>query len=169
MRFAILTIIILSVSTSNFQTNCFKIISQKFWNILNSSALIFLILVIWQLNTFCIPAFLSVIFTMVVTLIVMLFISLIFNMNIKLTLIIGIFINLLIHILISLLCIIFRIYYFLTFCCFFYLWPLYCFCMFLLIFYTLLVCFLLILTMAFYYQVLFKSRPHSSRYTPMFE
>ena len=37
--------------------------------------------------------------------------------------------------------IIFRIYYFLTFGCFF-LWPLYCFCVFLLIFYTFLVLFL---------------------------
>ena len=89
--FAILTII-LNFSTSNVQTNCFKSISQKFGKILNSFAVIFLILVIWQFNSFCIPVFLSVIFTMVVTLVFILFIALIFNLYIKLTCIIGIFI-----------------------------------------------------------------------------
>ena len=138
--FAILTIIVLNFSTSNVQTNCFRSISQKFGKVLNSFALIFLILVIWQFNSFCIPAFLSVIFTMVVTLVFILFIALIFNMYIKLTCIIGIFINFFIHIFIIYLRIIFRIYYFLTFCGFF-LWPLYCFGVFLLIFYMFLVCF----------------------------
>ena len=106
-------------STRNVQTNCFKSVSQKFGKILNSFALIFLILVTWQFNTFCIPAFLSVIFTMVVTLIFILYIALIFNMYIKLICIIGIFINFLIHIFINFLRIIFRIYYFLTVGCFF--------------------------------------------------
>ena len=103
--FAILTIIVLHFSTSNVQTNCFRSISQKFWKILNSFALIFLILVIWQFKSFCIPAFVSVIFTLVVTLVFILFRALIFNMFIKLNCIIGLFINFVIHIFI----IIFRI------------------------------------------------------------
>ena len=61
----------------------------------------------------------SVIFAMVVTLIVILFVALIFNMCRKLTCIIGIFINFLIHFLLFFLCIIFRVYHFLTFGCFF--------------------------------------------------
>ena len=48
-------------------------------------ALIFLMLVIWQFNTYCIPVFLPVIFAMVSTLIFILFLALIFNMYIKLT------------------------------------------------------------------------------------
>ena len=71
--FPILTIIVLNVSTSNVQTKCFRSISQKFGKVLNSFALIFLILVIWQFNSFCIPAFLSVIFTVAVTLVFILF------------------------------------------------------------------------------------------------
>ena len=152
--FAILTIIVLNFSASNVQTNCFRSTSQKVGEVLNSFALIFLILVIWQFNSFCIPAFLSVIFTMVVTLVFMLFIALIFNMYIKLTCIIGIFINFVIHSFIIFFRIIFRIYYFLTFCCFFFIWPLYCFGVFLLIFYMFLVCFLLIVTIIIYQQVL---------------
>ena len=105
--FAILTSIVLNFSTSNVQTSCFKSISQKFGKVLNSFALIFLILVILQFNSFYIPAFLSVIFTMVVTLVFILFIALIFNMHIKLTCIVGIFINFFIHIFI----IFFRIYF----------------------------------------------------------
>ena len=89
--FAVLTFIILNFSTSNIQTNCFKSISQKFGKVLNSFALIFLILIIWQFNSFCIPAFLSVIFTMVLTLVFILLIALMFNMYIKLTCIIGIY------------------------------------------------------------------------------
>ena len=96
--FAMLTIIVPNISTSNVQTNCFRSTSQKFGKVLNSFALIFLILVIWQFKSFCIPAFLSVIFTMVVTLVFMLFIALIFNIYIKLSCIIGIFINFFIHI-----------------------------------------------------------------------
>ena len=70
--FPILTIIVLNFSTANIQTNCFKSISLKFGKILNSFALIFLILVIWQFNYFAFlhSAFIiSVIFTMVITLI----------------------------------------------------------------------------------------------------
>ena len=89
---------VLNFSTSNVQTNCYKSISQKFGKILNNFAFIFLILVICQLNTFCIPVFLSVTFTMVVTLIFILLIALSFNMYIKLTSIIGIFIDFLIRI-----------------------------------------------------------------------
>ena len=48
--FAILTIIVIHFSTSNFQSNSFKSISQKFGKVLNSFALIFLILVIRQFN-----------------------------------------------------------------------------------------------------------------------
>ena len=80
--FTILTIFVLHFSTSNIETNCFESISQKFGKILNSFVLIFPILVIiWQFNTFYIPAFLSVIFTMVITLIFVLFIALILNLN----------------------------------------------------------------------------------------
>ena len=122
---------------------------------MNSFALLFLILAIWQCNTFCIPAFLSVIFTMVVTLNFILFIALIFNTYIKLTWIKGVFINFLILIFTIFLRIIFRIYYFLAFSCFFFLWPLYCFCVFLLIFYKFLVCFLIILTITTYHQVVY--------------
>ena len=78
--FAMLSIIALSFSTSNFQTNYSKNILQKFGKILDSSALIFPTLVIWQFNRFWIPVFLSVIFAMVVTLSFILFIALIFNM-----------------------------------------------------------------------------------------
>ena len=67
--FPILTTIVLNFSTTYIQANCFESISQKFGNFLNSFALIFLILVIWQFNSFCISAFISVIFTMVITLI----------------------------------------------------------------------------------------------------
>ena len=70
--FPILTIIVLNFSTANIQTNCFKSISLKFGKILNSFALIFLILVIWQFNYFAFlhSAFIiSVILTMVITLI----------------------------------------------------------------------------------------------------
>ena len=91
--FAILTIIVLNFSTSNVQTNCFRSISQKTGKFLNSFELIFLILVIWQFNSICVRAFLSVIFTMVVTLVLILFIALIFHIYIKLTCIIRIFIN----------------------------------------------------------------------------
>ena len=138
-------------STSNIQTNCFKSISEKFGKFLNSFALIFLILVIWQFNSFCIPAFLPVIFTIVVKIVFILFIALIFNIYIKLICVIGIFINFLIHIFIIFFCIIFRIY-FLTF--FFFLWSLYCIRVFLLLFYMFLVCFLLIVTIIIYQQVL---------------
>ena len=67
--FPILTTIVLNFSTTYIQANCFESISQKFGKFLNSFALIFLILVIWQFNSFCISAFISVIFTMVITLI----------------------------------------------------------------------------------------------------
>ena len=50
--FALLTIVVLNFSTSNVQTYCFKSISQKFGKILDSFPLIFLILVIWQFNSF---------------------------------------------------------------------------------------------------------------------
>ena len=73
--FIILTIIVLNFLTPNVQTNCFRSISQKFGKVLNSFALIFLILVIWQFKSFCISAFLSVIFTMVVTLVFILYIA----------------------------------------------------------------------------------------------
>ena len=96
--FAMLSIVVLNFSTSNVQTNCFKIILQKFGKILHSFAFNFLMLVIWQFNTFCIPVFLSVTFAMVVTLIFILFIELIFNMYTKLACITGIFINFLIYI-----------------------------------------------------------------------
>ena len=139
-------------STSNIQTNCFKSISEKFGKFLNSFALIFLILVIWQFNSFCIPAFLPVIFTIVVKIVFILFIALIFNIYIKLICVIGIFINFLIHIFIIFFCIIFRIY-FLTFF-FLFLWSLYCIRVFLLLFYMFLVCFLLIVTIIIYQQVL---------------
>ena len=154
--FVILTIIALTFSTSNVQTNCFKNISQKFGKILNSFALIFLILVIWQFNSFYVPAFLSMIFTMAVTLAFIFFIALIFNMFIKLTCILGNFINFFIHIFIIFSRMIFRIYYFLMFCCFF-LSPLYCLYVSLLIFYLFLVCFLLIVTIIIYQQALFFS------------
>ena len=95
--FAILTIIVLNFSTSNVQTNCFRSISQKTGKFLNSFELIFLILVIWQFNSFCVPAFLSVIFTRVVTLVFILFIALIFHIYVKLTCIIRIFINFFTH------------------------------------------------------------------------
>ena len=45
--FAILTITVLNFSSSNVQTNCFKSILQNFGKILNSFALILLVLVIW--------------------------------------------------------------------------------------------------------------------------
>ena len=67
--FPILTTIVLNFSTTYIQANCFESISQKFGKFLNSFALIFLILVIWQFNSFCISTFISVIFTMVITLI----------------------------------------------------------------------------------------------------
>ena len=67
--FAMLSIIVLNFSTSNVQRNCFTNILQKFGKFLSSFALILLIPVIWQLNTFCIPTFLSVIFAVVVILI----------------------------------------------------------------------------------------------------
>ena len=67
--FPILTTIVLNFWTTYIQANCFESISQKFGKFLNSFALIFLILVIWQFNSFCISAFISVIFTMVITLI----------------------------------------------------------------------------------------------------
>ena len=96
--FAILTIIVLNFSISKVQTNCFRSISKKFGKVLNSFALISLILAIWQFNSFCITVFLSVIYTLVVTLIFILFIALIFNMYIKLNCIIEIFISFFIHI-----------------------------------------------------------------------
>ena len=76
--FAILNIIFLNLSTSNAQTNCFVNIWQKFRQILHGFTLNFLILVIWQINTFCIPVFFLVILTMILTLIFILFIALIF-------------------------------------------------------------------------------------------
>ena len=142
--FAILATIVLNVSTPNIQTNCFKSISQIFWKILSSFALIFLILAIWQFNTFCIPAFLSVIFTMVVTLIFIFFIALIFNIYMKLTCVIGIFINFSIHIFI-IFCVLFLKFIIFPHLVVFCLWPLYFFCVFLLIFYMFIICFLLIL------------------------
>ena len=101
---AIVTIIAQDSSTSTVQIHCFKSISQKFGKMLNIFALIFLIPVIQQFNTFCIPAFLtviSIIFTRIVTLVLILFIPLIFNMYIKLTCILEIFINFLSHVFIS--------------------------------------------------------------------
>ena len=84
---------------------------------LHSFALIFLILVIWKFNTFCVSVF--AIFAMAITLIVILFRTLIFNVYIKLTCIIGVFINFIIHILIIFLCIFLKIFYFFMFDCFF--------------------------------------------------
>ena len=74
--FAILTIIVLNVSTSNVQTNCFRSISQKFGKVLNSLHSFTLFLLFGILTHL----------TMVVTLVVILFIALIFNMHIKLVL-----------------------------------------------------------------------------------
>ena len=91
--FPILTIIVLNFSTYNVQPYCFRSISQKIGKVLSSFALTFAILVIWQFKSFCIPAFLSTIFTLFI-----LFIALLFNMYTKLTCIIGIFINFVIHI-----------------------------------------------------------------------
>ena len=102
---------VLNFSTSNVQTNCFTNILQS----LPSFGLIFLILVIWQFNTFCITGFLSVIFAVVVILVFISFLALMFNVYVKLTCIIGIFVNFLIHIFIIFLRIIFKIFYFLTF------------------------------------------------------
>ena len=64
--FAMLSIIVLHFSRSNVQTNCFTNILQKFRKFLPS--FVFLIPFIWQFNTFCIPAYLSVIFAVVVIL-----------------------------------------------------------------------------------------------------
>ena len=154
---------------------------------LSSFALIFLILAIWQFNTFCIPAFLSVIFTMVVTLIFIFFIALIFNIYMKLTCVTGVFINFLIHIFViftvlflefiifphlvvfCLSPLYFFIHIFIIFSVLFLefiifphlvvycLWPLYFFCVFLLIFYMFIICFLLILVNIIYHQVLLFS------------
>ena len=151
-----LSIIVLNFSTSNFQTNCFKNILQKFEKLLHSFALIFLILAIWMFNTFCIPAFLSVIFAVFVkvhyksALTFILFIALIFNMYVKLTSIIGMFINFLIHIFI-IFCVLFLGFFISSRLTVFYLWSLYFFCVFLLLFYMFLVCLLLILTIIIYH------------------
>ena len=76
-------------------------------------------------------------------------------MYIKLTFIMGIFINFLIHIFLiylRIICVEFIIFSrFVVFC----LWPLCYFCVFWLIFYMFLVCFLIILTIIIYHQVLF--------------
>ena len=53
------------LSTSSTQTNCFINTLQKLGKNLHGLALIFLILVIWQINTFCFPVFLSLIFTVI--------------------------------------------------------------------------------------------------------
>ena len=116
--FAILSISVLHYSTFNVQTNCFKNILQKVGKILHSFAILFLMLVIWQFNTFCIPVFLSLIFAMDITLIFILFIELIFNTYVKITCIIGNFIIFLILIFIIFWRIIFIIFYFLMFSCF---------------------------------------------------
>ena len=88
------------------------------------------------------------------TLIFILFITLNFNVYIKVTCIIGIFINFLIPIFIIFLRIFLEFFIFLRLVVFF-LWPSNCFCVVLMIFYTFLVCFLLILTILIYHQVLF--------------
>ena len=110
--------IVLNFSTSNVQTNHFKTISQKFGKILNSFARNHLVHVIWQFNTFCISAFLCD-FCNGCNTNCYTFCSTNFYMCRKLTCIIGIFINFLIHFLLFFLCIIFRVYHFLTFGCFF--------------------------------------------------
>ena len=148
--FAMLSIIVLNFPTSNVQTNRSKNILQKFGKKLHSFALIFLILVIWQFNTFRIPAFLSAILAMVVALFFILFIELIFNIYIKLTCIIEIFINFLI-IFLSFFCVLLLGYFLFSRLADFFLWPLYCFCVILLIFYTFLVCFLPTLKIIIYH------------------
>ena len=77
-------------------------------------------------------------------------------MYIKLTCIIGIFINFLIHVFI-IFCVLFLGFFIFSCLDVFFLWPLYLFCVFLLIFYMFLVCFLLVLTIIIYHQVLFFS------------
>ena len=115
-----LRIIILNFSTSNVQKNYSKNTLQKFGKKLHNFALTFLILVIWQFSTFRIPAFPSAIFAMVVTLVFILFVTLIFNMYIKLTCIMEIFINFLIILGSFFLRVIFIIFSFLKFGCFFF-------------------------------------------------
>ena len=135
-----LSIIALSFPASNVQTNSSKNILQKNGNNLHSFALIFHILVIWQFNTFCTPAFLSVIFAMVLTLIFILSIALIFNIYVKLT-----------CIFLSFSCVLFLGFFLFSRLAGFFLWRLYCFCVILLIFYTFLVCFLLTVTIIIYH------------------
>ena len=76
----------------------------KVWKIVHSFALIFVMLVILQFNTFCMSVFYCEIFGMFVTLVFIPFIALIFNMYINLNVSYEYLYNFLIHI-----CIIFWI------------------------------------------------------------
>ena len=98
-------------------------------------ALIFLMLVIWQFNTYCIPVFLPVIFAMVSTLIFILFLALIFNMYIKLTCITQEYLSIFLMNFLSF----FAYYLRFSFChvwLFFFSGHYHCVCVFLLIFYV---------------------------------
>ena len=63
--FAILGIIALNFPKSNVQRNIFK----KIENVLHISIFIFFVLVIWQVNTFCVTLFFMVIITMILALV----------------------------------------------------------------------------------------------------
>ena len=118
--FAILSIIALKFPKSNVHRNLFQKIFKNIGNVLHIFIFIFFVLVIWQVNAFCITLFFTVIITMILALVFIVFTAMFLNMFIKLFYIIGIFTHFSIITCVSFLCIIFRIfYYFMVGCLFF--------------------------------------------------
>ena len=119
--FAILSIIALNFPKSNVHRNLFQNILKNIGNVLHIFIFIFFVLVIWQVNAFCITLFFTVIITMILALVFIVFTAMFLNMFIKLFYIIRIFTHFSITICISFLCIIFRIFYYFMFGCLFFL------------------------------------------------
>ena len=113
--FAILSLIALNFPKSNVHRNLFQNILKNIGNVLHIFIFIFFVLVIWQVNAFCITLFFTVIITMILALVFIVFTAMFLNMFIKLFYIIGIFTHFSIIICISFLRIIFRIFYYFMF------------------------------------------------------
>ena len=113
--FDISSIIASNFPKSNVHRNLFQNIVKNIGNILHIVIFIFFVLVIWQVNAFCITLFFMVIIRIFLALVFIVFTAIFLNMFLKLFYIIGIFTHFSIIICFSFLCIIFRIFYYFVF------------------------------------------------------
>ena len=108
---------------------------KKIGNVLHIFIFIFSVLIIWQVNSFCITLFFTMIITMTLAPVFIVFTALFLNMFVKLSYNMGIFTHFSIIICIRYLCIIFRIFYHFMFGCLLFFLSLHCSFVFVLVFY----------------------------------